>query len=95
MRSRRLLWLVVAAHLASCSDTNGEGAAVFMTYGEDFIEKEIGAGGTEQAPVVDGWTIRYERFLVVIGEVAIAEGNEPLVPSNSTSRLDEPPEREN
>lgn len=70
---KRLFALALGSLLAcSPSDgSDGEGAVVFTTYGEDFIEKEIPAG-----EIVDGWTVRYEKFLIAIGDIAIAEDGE-------------------
>jgi hypothetical protein len=78
----KLTSLALAFVLACTSSTDGAdgmGSVAFTTYGEDFIEKEIGPGGTEEAPIVDGWTVKYERFLIVLGDVAIAEdGRSPI-----------------
>ncbi|MFE8595559.1 hypothetical protein [Archangium violaceum] len=51
--------------LAAC--THGSGDVTFTTYGEDFIEKEIPAEDFE-----DGWTVKYSKFLVTIGELKVA-----------------------
>jgi hypothetical protein len=61
-------WLGLVALLA-CSDASSEdgaGTVAFTTYGEDYIEKEIPA-----ADVEDGWSIRYDKFLVALGEVTV------------------------
>lgn len=63
------LGVLVAALGSACGEDDGEGTATFTTYGEDFIEKEIPAEEIE-----DGWSVTFERFLVVIGEVSVAEG---------------------
>ncbi len=55
--------------VAACSSSDdGTGAVSFSTYGEDYIEKEIPA-----ADVADGWTVRFTTFLVVLGDVSVAE----------------------
>lgn len=84
MSSRHLLVLLVTFAVTSalsCSD-EGEGAVSFTTYGEDFIEKEIPEGD-----VADGWAIRYDRFLVAIGEVRVAVSDAPPAAAMTDSKL--------
>ncbi len=77
----------------ACSDAStgtsadGQGTVTFTTYGEDFIEKEIGPGGTEDAPVVDGWTITYEKFYVALGEVSIGDDGRPASYSMPNAKI--------
>jgi hypothetical protein len=52
--------------LAGCG--GGEGTVAFSSWGEDYIEKEI-----PEAEFEDGWSVRYSKFLVVIGNVKIAD----------------------
>nr|AYM52475.1 hypothetical protein [Archangium gephyra] len=52
--------------LMACSQ--GSGNVTFTTYGEDFIEKEIPAEDFE-----DGWTVKYSKFLVTLGELKVAD----------------------
>jgi hypothetical protein len=69
-----LLTLPAAPALSSCSEgssASGAGTVVFTTYGEEYIEGEIPASDVE-----DGWTVRYTKFLVVLGEVAVAASSE-------------------
>lgn len=67
-------WLLVlgmtagSALLAGCGDDGGTGTAVFNTWGEDYIEVELPADKLE-----DGWRITYQRFLVVIGRITVAD----------------------
>lgn len=56
--------MLVTACTSSSSD--GVGTARFTTWGEAYIEREI-----PSADVEDGWTIRYDRFLVVIADVSV------------------------
>lgn len=79
--------LLATACSGSSDDADGRGTVVFTTYGEDFIEKEIGPGGTEDAPIVDGWTVRFQRFLIAIGEVSIAEEGKPPVARMPNAKL--------
>ncbi|WP_437934863.1 hypothetical protein [Sorangium sp. So ce341] len=64
---------LAAAALAGCGDDGaGVGSVAFSTWGEEYIEQEIPAADLE-----DGWSIRYEKFLVVLRNVTVAdrEGN--------------------
>lgn len=66
--------LLTALSAAACSDptgSGGEGNAVFTSWGEEFIEEQIPAGG--DGGFVDGWTVKYSKFLVVIGGVSVAD----------------------
>lgn len=55
----------------------GEGEARFETWGEEYIEQEIPAAEFE-----DGWTVTYDKFLVVIGDVTLAhaDGDQASLP---------------
>ena len=64
--------LAGAALIGACSDSSsgsagdGIGTAAFTTYGEDYIEQEIPA-----ADIEDGWSVKYERFLITISDVSV------------------------
>lgn len=53
------------------TSTGGKGSAVFTTWGEDYIEEQIPAGG--EGGFVDGWSVKYSKFLVVFGEISVAD----------------------
>ncbi|MCP3142921.1 hypothetical protein [Pyxidicoccus xibeiensis] len=65
--------------LVACSD--GTGNVTFTTYGEDYIEKEIPASA-----FADGWSVRFSRFLVTLGEVKVATEDETAA-QQDTSRV--------
>jgi len=69
---------VAAVFAAACSSStgstsggggDGQGKVVFTTFGEEFIEKEIPATEFE-----DGWTAKYDRFLLAMHDVSVADG---------------------
>jgi hypothetical protein len=61
--------LALFSILAGCGDADdGAGNVAFSTWGEEYIEQEIPA-----ADVEDGWTIQFDKFLVDIGHIGIAE----------------------
>ncbi|MCY1040946.1 hypothetical protein OV208_06400 [Corallococcus sp. bb12-1] len=60
-------WLMGVSCLGLMACSSGQGNVAFTTYGEDFIEKEIPASAFE-----DGWTVRYTKFLVKLGELKVA-----------------------
>jgi hypothetical protein len=61
--------LALFSILAGCGDADdGAGNVAFSTWGEEYIEREIPA-----ADVEDGWTIHFDKFLVDIGHIAVAE----------------------
>ncbi len=73
---------VMTVTCASTSDSSGRGTVTFTTYGEDFIEQQIPASAVE-----DGWTIRYERFLVTFHDISVADGDSPPIATLPTSKL--------
>jgi hypothetical protein len=63
------------AGLALCAcgaddEEAGRGDVSFNVWGEEFIEAEIPAG-----EVQDGWTVKFTKFLITIGNVTIADSN--------------------
>lgn len=68
--SRLLLPVLTCAALAACSstDSTGRGSVDVVTYGEDFIEKEIPAD-----EFADGWSVKFTKFLIAVGEFTVAD----------------------
>lgn len=58
--------------LAACSD-DGQGTAKFTTWGEEYIEQQIPADPTGESGFIDGWTLKYEKFLVVFHAIEVAD----------------------
>lgn len=55
--------------LMACGEV-GSGTLEVVIYGEEFIEEAIPAD-----VFADGWTVEFEQFLVVVGEVSVGEGS--------------------
>jgi hypothetical protein len=75
-----LLALMAAPGLTACdgSDpTSGAnvGSVKFTTWGEDYIEEGIGADPSGEDGFVDGWSIKYEKFLVHFSSIIVADGS--------------------
>jgi hypothetical protein len=66
---KKLALLLAASTLVACSEETG--AASFTTWGEDYIEEGIPAGDDG---FVDGWSLKYEKFLVALSHLEIADG---------------------
>jgi len=67
------LFIGSAGLLVGCSsdgEAAGSGSASFKVWGEEYIEQEISA-----ADVEDGWTIKFTKFLIVIGDISVADKN--------------------
>ncbi|MET0594666.1 MAG: hypothetical protein ABW133_18340 [Polyangiaceae bacterium] len=61
--------MTLASAIAGCGDADeGMGNVSFSTWGEEYIEQEIPA-----ADVEDAWTIHYEKFLVNLGHIVLAD----------------------
>lgn len=69
MHLKKTMLCLATALLCGCgSESAGTGAVSFSTWGEDFIEKEIPA-----ATFADGWTIKFSKFLIVLGDIRVAD----------------------
>ena len=75
----------LALGLAACADdSSGAGRLELTLWGEAFIEEEIpAASGAESEGFVDGWSLRFSRFLVAVGEVRVED-------HDGTVAIDEP-----
>ena len=82
MRTFLGIAFVMAVAACSSSSDTGSGTVTFTTYGEDFIEQEIPASAVE-----DGWTIKYERFLVTFHDIKVADGDAAPVATLPVSKL--------
>lgn len=80
--------LTVAAVLAlvigtACSESeDGKGTVTFTTWGEEYIEQEIPA-----SEFADGWSVKFTKFLVVIGDVSVAEEGKAAAVTMPTPKL--------
>jgi hypothetical protein len=77
MRHRDLVFsallAIVSLSSTACGDptsAGGSGDVVFTTWGEEYIEEEIPAG--DHGGFVDGWSLVYSRFMVVLGNITLA-----------------------
>lgn len=51
----------------------GQGIERFTTWGEEYIEKGIAADPSGQNGFVDGWSLHYDKFLVVFSDITVAD----------------------
>lgn len=77
MTFRRAWWLVPAVVLASACEgdptsSGGSGTETVTTWGEGFIEQGIPAGDGASG-FVDGWAVKYDKFLVSFHAITIAD----------------------
>jgi hypothetical protein len=64
--------------------SGGKGTAAFTTWGEEYIEEGIPAG---EEGFVDGWSVKFSKFLVVIGNITVADASGKEAARMSGSRL--------
>jgi hypothetical protein len=64
--------------------SGGKGTAAFTTWGEEYIEEGIPAG---EEGLVDGWSVKFSKFLVVIGNITVADAGGKEAARMSGSRL--------
>ena len=53
--------------------SGGEGTISFTTWGEEYIEDEIPVDSKEVTGFVDGWTVKYSKFLVNFQKLEVAD----------------------
>lgn len=76
----------IAVTSFACSDSSDEkGTARFTTWGEEYIEQGIPASPDGEDGFVDGWSIKYSKFLVSFHDIAVADAA-----GNVVARLDRP-----
>jgi len=81
-----LLALITSA--CSDGDSAGRGLLELTVYGEDFIEDEIPAAPTaEDEGFVDGWTVRFSRFLICLGDITVADHGGDVGVEDETWRI--------
>jgi hypothetical protein len=86
---RSVALLAVAFSSVACGSdptgSGGRGDVTFTTWGEDYIEEEIPAG--EDGGFVDGWSLVYSKFLVVIRNIQVADASGAVAASSQGSVL--------
>jgi hypothetical protein len=75
-------WMMGLSFLGLVACGSGQGNVTFTTYGENFIEKEIPA-----TAFTDGWTVRYSKFLVKLGELKVAKHNGDVGADRAEARV--------
>jgi hypothetical protein len=73
--------------LAACSEDDGVGTAKFTTWGEAYIEQGIPSDATGEAGFVDGWTLHYDKFLVVFHAITVADSGGAIAATMPGSRF--------
>lgn len=74
-------WIAGLSLLGLTACGEGSGTVTFTTYGEDFIERELPASA-----FADGWTVRYSKFLVMLGEVKV-ESHDEVAATQATAKV--------
>jgi len=86
VNAARLIWTVLPCLLA-CGADGGAGQASFTTWGEEYIEQGIPADPTGQDGFIDGWTLRYDKFLVAFHAITVADASGEVAATLSGSKL--------
>jgi hypothetical protein len=79
--------LAAFAVIACSTDpmAKGKGSEQLTTWGEDFIEEGIPADPNGEDGFVDGWSLKYDKFLVVFHDVTVGDAA-----GNVVARMDKP-----
>jgi hypothetical protein len=87
IRAKRL-WLAGAlCAVSACEDAAGAGKASFTTWGEEYIEDEIPADPSGEDGFIDGWSVRFDKFLVVFHEIKVADARGEVAAEMRGSKL--------
>jgi len=78
MKHLQLYLPLLAALGSGCSAQTGD--LTLTTYGEEFIEVGM-PPASESSPegVVDGWSITYDSFLIVLADIELADEDIPMI----------------
>lgn len=67
------LLAIVGCGSSDPAGSGGDGSLLFTTWGEELIEVEIPPDPGDGSGFIDGWTVRYDKFLVNIQNIVVAE----------------------
>jgi hypothetical protein len=84
------LALLLGAPACGSSDptgSGGEGRLSFTTWGEEFIEEQIPPDPGDGSGFIDGWSVRYDTFLVNFQNIVVADIRGELAGTMPSSRL--------
>lgn len=76
--------LVLFTALAACG---GTGTVTFTTWGEEYIENEIPPSSASTEGFVDGWSLKYSKFVVVLKDVTLAQKSGGKGPQQSGAKV--------
>jgi len=69
------------------SGCGGAGSVQFTTWGEAYIEDKIPVDSMETTGFVDGWELKYARFVVVLSEVTLAKKTGEAGPKQTEAKV--------
>jgi hypothetical protein len=67
--------------------SDGHGVVSVTTWGEEYIEEEIPADSGDGSGFIDGWTVTFDKFLVNVQNVEIADADGETAATMSGSKL--------
>jgi hypothetical protein len=87
--TRKMFVALLLAPLAAaaCGGDDGKGSAKFTTWGEAYIEDGIPADAMGEDGFVDGWSLKFDKFLVAFHGIVVANDQGEKAAQMSGSRL--------
>ena len=84
--------LACVLHTVGCGSSDptgsgGEGTLSFSTWGEGYIEEAIPPDPGDGSGFVDGWTVRYDKFLVNFQNIVVADVRGTVAANSAGSML--------
>lgn len=89
-RWRIALFMSLATVACGSSDptgSGGQGKLSFTTWGEDYVQEAIPPDSKEVTGFVDGWTVKYTKFLVNFQNIQVADARGSKAASMDGSKL--------
>ena len=78
---------VVACGSNDPAGSGGNGTVSFTTWGEQYIEDEIPVDSEAVTGFVDGWSVKYDKFLVNYQNIVVADAARRQTAAMTTSKL--------
>ncbi|MFZ5896915.1 MAG: hypothetical protein ACOY0T_38010 [Myxococcota bacterium] len=78
LRTRSVVIAMAALNVVACGSSDptgsgGEGRVAFTTWGEEYIEQGIPADAGDYSGFTDGWSVKYDKFLVNFQNIVVAD----------------------
>ncbi len=78
---------IIACGSSDPTGSGGEGTLSFTTWGEQYIEDEIPPDSADVVGFIDGWTVKYDAFLVNFQNIVVADARGETAATQQGTKL--------